>query len=257
VLDITDDALHALIRSYCRESGVRNLQKQIEKIMRKSAFKLVQTGAEDSKLTVDVASLPDYVGKPLFTSDRMYETTPPGVVCGLAWTAMGGSTLYIESAVVSEAKKAGLEVTGSLGDVMKESVRIAHSFARQLLHELEPGSEFLEKNQLHLHVPEGATPKDGPSAGCTLVTAMLSLARGVPVRPDLAMTGELSLTGKILPVGGIKEKTIAAKRAGIKVISLPEENRKDFDDLPDFIRADIEVHFVKHYRDILPIAFPS
>jgi len=257
VLDITDDALHALIRSYCRESGVRNLQKQIEKIMRKSAFKLVQTGAEDSKLTVDVASLPDYVGKPLFTSDRMYETTPPGVVCGLAWTAMGGSTLYIESAVVSEAKKAGLEVTGSLGDVMKESVRIAHSFARQLLQELEPGSEFLEKNQLHLHVPEGATPKDGPSAGCTLVTAMLSLARGVPVRPDLAMTGELSLTGKILPVGGIKEKTIAAKRAGIKVISLPEENRKDFDDLPDFIRADIEVHFVKHYRDILPIAFPS
>ncbi|XP_037082608.1 lon protease homolog, mitochondrial-like [Pollicipes pollicipes] len=255
LVDITDGALGTLIRSYCRESGVRNLQKQIEKIMRKSAFKLVKESPD--QLTVDTASLPDFVGKPLFASDRMYDETPPGVVCGLAWTAMGGSTLYIESSSVGESKRGSIEATGRLGEVMKESVQIAHSYAKKLLQELEPDNDFLERTRVHLHIPEGATPKDGPSAGCTLVTALLSLARGRPVRPDLAMTGELSLTGKILPVGGIKEKTIAAKRAGIKAISLPEENRKDFDDLPGFIKEGVEVHFVKHYTDILPIAFPS
>ncbi|KAF0306415.1 Lon protease, mitochondrial [Amphibalanus amphitrite] len=252
---ITDGALGTLIRSYCRESGVRNLQKQIEKIMRKAAFKLVKEDAET--LTVDTTSLTEYVGKPIFTSDRMYQQTPPGVVCGLAWTAMGGSTLYIESSAVGESKRGAFEATGRLGDVMKESIQIAHSYCKKLLTSLEPGNTFLDTNRVHLHIPEGATPKDGPSAGCTLVTALLSLARDQPVRQDLAMTGELSLTGKILPVGGIKEKVIAAKRADIKIICLPEENRKDFDDLPHFIREGIEVHFVSHYTDILPIAFPS
>lgn len=197
----------------------------------------------------------------------MYVETPPGVVMGLAWTAMGGSTLFIETALLrpptTKADDSGAEsegtltLTGHLGDVMKESAKIAHSFAKAFLSELEPSNRTLQKASIHLHVPEGATPKDGPSAGCTMVTALLSLALNKPVRQNFALTGELSLTGKVLPVGGIKEKIIAAKRVGVDVIALPEENRKDFSDLPDFIRQDLSVHFVTHYKDIYEIAFNS
>uniref|UniRef100_A0A3Q2PI72 Lon peptidase 1, mitochondrial n=1 Tax=Fundulus heteroclitus TaxID=8078 RepID=A0A3Q2PI72_FUNHE len=258
---ISSDALGLLIRQYCRESGVRNLQKQIEKVFRKVAFHIV-SGAQDS-VAVTPENLADYVGKPIFTVDRMYDITPPGVVMGLAWTALGGSTLFIETSLRrplegAEPKGEGsLEVTGQLGDVMKESAKIASTFARAFLMTKEPGNNFLVNSHLHLHVPEGATPKDGPSAGCTIVTALLSLATNRPVRQNAAMTGEVSLTGKILPVGGIKEKTIAARRAGVTCIILPAENRKDFSDLPDYIREGLEVHFVDHYSQIYPIVFPQ
>uniref|UniRef100_A0A8C9FGK1 Lon protease homolog, mitochondrial n=1 Tax=Pavo cristatus TaxID=9049 RepID=A0A8C9FGK1_PAVCR len=256
---ITSDVLTVLIKQYCRESGVRNLQKQVEKVLRKSAYKIVSGEAETVQVTPE--NLQDFVGKPIFTVDRMYETTPPGVVMGLAWTAMGGSTLFVETSLKrpkdEEGKDGSLEVTGQLGDVMKESAKIAYTFARAFLMQKEPNNDFLMSSHIHLHVPEGATPKDGPSAGCTIVTALLSLAMNCPVRQNVAMTGEVSLTGKILPVGGIKEKTIAAKRAGVTCIILPSENKKDYYDLAGFITEGLEVHFVEHYKEVFDIAFPE
>uniref|UniRef100_A0A667WSQ5 Lon protease homolog, mitochondrial n=1 Tax=Myripristis murdjan TaxID=586833 RepID=A0A667WSQ5_9TELE len=259
---ISPEALGLLIKQYCRESGVRNLQKQVEKVFRKVAFRIVSS--QETAVTVTPDNLQDYVGKPLFTVDRMYDVTPPGVVMGLAWTALGGSTLFIETSLrrprgkaVDKEGEGSLEVTGQLGDVMKESAKIALTFAKAFLMKQEPENNFLVNSHLHLHVPEGATPKDGPSAGCTIVTALLSLATNQPVRQNVAMTGEVSLTGKILPVGGIKEKTIAASRAGVTCIILPAENRKDFSDLPDYITQGLEVHFVDHYSQLYPIVFPE
>lgn len=195
-IEILDSTLSTLIKNYCRESGVRNLQKQIEKIVRKVAFKIVKKDIEN--MTVTPESLGELLGKPIFTHDRMYEQTPVGVVMGLAWTAMGGSALYIETAkrklltqkTESDAPPAdgSLEVTGHLGDVMKESARISLTVARNFLKQKFADNNFLESNHIHLHVPEGATPKDGPSAGVTIVTALLSLARNVPVKQDVAMT---------------------------------------------------------------------
>ncbi|XP_041086688.1 lon protease homolog, mitochondrial [Polyodon spathula] len=260
---ITQEALSVLIKQYCRESGVRNLQKQVEKVFRKSAYRIVKGEASSVQVTAD--NLVDFVGKPIFTVDRMYDITPPGVVMGLAWTAMGGSTLFIETSLrrprsrkdPEGAKEGSLEVTGQLGDVMKESAKIAFTFARAFLMQEQPDNDVLVSSHIHLHVPEGATPKDGPSAGCTIVTALLSLAMNTPARQNVAMTGEVSLTGKILPVGGIKEKTIAARRAGVTCILLPAENQKDFSDLPAFITEGLEVHFVEHYSETYNIIFPK
>ncbi|XP_046997376.1 lon protease homolog, mitochondrial-like [Schistocerca americana] len=257
-ITLEDSSLNTLIKSYCRESGVRNLQKYIEKVLRKVAFKIVRKEAE--KVNVTPENLAEFVGKPVFTHDRLYDVTPPGVVMGLAWTAMGGSTLFIETMTRRPPDTDGegsLELTGHLGDVMKESARIALTVARHFVANDEAAKKFLNSSHLHLHVPEGATPKDGPSAGCTIVTALISLAKNTPVRQDVAMTGEVSLTGKILPVGGIKEKTIAAKRAGVKCIILPDENKKDFNDLAKYITDGLEVHFVNHYKDVFPIVFPE
>lgn len=210
-ISVQDNALTTLIKFYCRESGVRGLQKHIEKIHRKVAFKLAKKEAE--KVDITENNLQDFVGKPVFTHDRMYDITPPGVVMGLAWTAMGGSTLFIESTIrkPSSGKKfeGTFEVTGHLGDVMKESIHIAMTVARNYLKREDSTNTFLYDSHLHIHVPEGATPKDGPSAGVTIATALLSLARDQAIRQNIAMTGELSLTGKVLPVGGIKEKIIA------------------------------------------------
>lgn len=262
-ISIQDESLNTLIKAYCRESGVRNLQKHIEKVTRKVAFKVVKK--ESKIVVVTPENLQDFVGKPMFTHDRLYEVTPPGVVMGLAWTAMGGSTLFIETALrkfpaenaKSDKSEGSLELTGHLGDVMKESARIALTVARNHLKLEEPDNRFLLQNHIHLHVPEGSTPKDGPSAGATIVTALLSLAKDQPIRQNVAMTGEVSLNGKIIPVGGIKEKTIAAKRVGVDCIILPEENKKDFNDLPKYITEGLEVHFVNHYRDVYKIVFPT
>lgn len=256
---ITEDALQKLIKSYCRESGVRNLQKHIEKILRACAYNIINEKAGKIEVTAD--TLQKYVGKPLFTHDRLYENTPPGVVMGLAWTAMGGSTLYIETILCrpfEEDKSDGsIQLTGHLGDVMKESANIAYSFAKSFLLKEKPTNTFLQKANIHLHVPEGAVPKDGPSAGCTMVSALISLALNQPINKNIAMTGEVSLTGKILPVGGIKEKTIAARRVGVTSIILPEENRKDFFDLPSYITEGLEVHFVEHYKTIYDLLFSN
>eukprot|EP00252_Welwitschia_mirabilis_P014034 TRINITY_DN31058_c0_g1_i1.p1 TRINITY_DN31058_c0_g1~~TRINITY_DN31058_c0_g1_i1.p1 ORF type:complete len:1021 (-),score=243.25 TRINITY_DN31058_c0_g1_i1:285-3347(-) len=369
-VELTDDALLALIESYCREAGVRNLQKHIEKIYRKVALQIVRQGAssmatvetssqeqrsseskdvvkaenailEDSnkkqgsssesdvqnsdndekhgilaeqdmskeskstadvetahkgdelstrpddnavdsakqleisvnserkeitgdaeaassteKITISTENLADYVGKPRFRGERIYDQTPVGVVMGLAWTAMGGSTLYIETSCIEQGEgKGALQLTGQLGDVMKESALIAHTVARSFLAEKEPDNQFLANSKLHLHVPEGATPKDGPSAGCTMITSMLSLAMKKPVKKDVAMTGEVTLTRKVLPIGGVKEKSVAAKRTGIKHIIFPAENKRDFEELAENVKEGFEVHFVDTFDEIFDIAF--
>jgi len=263
---VSTDALNALIRGYARESGVRNLQKKIEKIYRKAAFQIVRDDSSAIHVTED--NLQEFVGNPIFTSDRMYESTPPGVIMGLAWTSMGGSALYIETIATStstgtDADGGGgggggvsFKVTGNLGDVMKESASLSSTFAKHFLSTIEPDNAFFTAaKQINMHVPEGATPKDGPSAGITIATALLSLALGKPVRPDMAMTGELSLTGKVMRVGGIKEKILAAKRAAVTTIIMPDGCLTDYTDLPDQVKEGIDVHFVKEYHEVYDIAF--
>jgi len=263
-LSIGDDAILSLIKGYCRESGVRSLQKHIEQVYRKSAMKIVTQ--PDIKIEVTPDNLIDFVGKPKFLNQRLYDTTPPGVVMGLAWTAMGGTQLYIETVQVgsSSSGKRGakhsapagkLTITGQLGDVMTESATIAHTVAKSYLAKVEPKNDFFQRADIHLHVPEGATPKDGPSAGITIVTALLSLATNTPAKPNIAMTGEVSLHGKVLAVGGIKEKIIAAQRAGVQTIILPANCKRDYDDVPDFIRDAIDVHFVEHYSEVFSLVF--
>lgn len=275
-VDFSKDALRYIINGYARESGVRNLENQIKKILRKVAMKLISEqetktaikveGNTKKKLPVKPVAFPEsyrvtpgnlkeYLGKPIFTSERFYERTPVGVCTGLAWTSMGGATLYIETIKVM-AEKTGMKLTGQAGNVMKESSEIAWSFLHSALHKYAPKSSFFEKTQVHIHIPEGATPKDGPSAGITMTTALLSLLMNVPVLDDLGMTGEITLTGCILPVGGIKEKFVAARRSGLKVLILPKDNLRDYDELPEYIKKGIEVHFVEHYDEVFPIAFP-
>ena len=271
---LTDDqvvleeaALKSLITGYCREAGVRNLGQHIEKILRKVALKVVRGDAATPEV-VSADSLSDLVGKPVFSSDKMYERTPPGVVMGLAWTSMGGSTLYIESTNTYggprwlEGGKEELSVgriasTGQLGDVMNESLTIAHAYATRYLNQMAPDNVTLQTDDLQVHVPEGSTPKDGPSAGVTMVTALLSLAMDVPVVTDVAMTGELSLTGKVLAIGGVKEKVIAARRSNVTQIILPEACRKDWEELPDSVTEGMTFHFVSQYDEVFAVCFPG
>lgn len=283
---LTQDAIEELIKSYCREAGVRNLKKQIEKVYRKSALKIVQDLGEEAlpesealteegkaalkeseqegkkeeatseaseKETVEQPRKPlkvpehvhvrigkdnlkDYVGPPIFTSDRLYEVTPPGVTMGLAWTQLGGAAMYVEAILQASLKpssRPSLEITGNLKPVMKESSSIAYSFAKSLMAREFPDNHFLEKAKIHVHVPEGAVQKDGPSAGITMATSLLSLALDTPVDPTVAMTGELTLTGKVLRIGGLREKTVAARRAGCKMIIFPQDNMSDWLELPE------------------------
>ncbi|KAK1294150.1 hypothetical protein QJS10_CPA16g01647 [Acorus calamus] len=218
----------------------------------------IETNKVIEKVIVDVSNLSDFVGKPVFHADRIYEQTPIGVVMGLAWTAMGGSTLYIETTLIEQVEgKGDLHLTGRLGGVMKESAMIAHTVCRAVLLKKEPDNRFFANSKLHLHVPAGSTQKDGPSAGCTMITSMLSLAMKKPVRKDLAMTGEVTLMGRILPIGGVKEKTIAARRSGVKKIIFPSANKRDYEELPTNVKEGLEVHFVDDYSQIFNLAFES
>lgn len=280
------EAIEELINKYCRESGVRNLKKQIEKVFRKSALNIIRdlgeevfpeekaltsegkAAQEESKkdetdvkytsenidkettpkprqplevpdsvsVRIDRENLKDFVGPPVFRSDRLYETTPPGVAMGLAWTSMGGAALYVESileSVLNAASRPGLERTGNLKMVMKESAIIAYSFAKSVLAKQFPENKFFDKAKVHLHCPEGAVQKDGPSAGITMATSLLSLALDKPLEPTIAMTGELTVTGKVLRIGGLREKTVAARRAGAKTIIFPADNTSDWLELPE------------------------
>ena len=272
---ISKDAIETLARWYCREAGVRNLSKHIEKITRKLALQLVAEG-EGAELTpkasrksetwtVTEDNLKDYVGKPIFTSERLYDKDPlpHGIVMGLAYTSMGGSALYIETQGIKrglneDGKPRGggtLKATGKLGDVMMESTQIAYTVARARLADIDEKNHFFDNNDIHMHVPEGATPKDGPSAGITMVTSMLSLALNKSVRNDIAMTGETSLTGKVLPVGGIKEKIMGGRRSGIKTIILPMSNQRDYDEIPDYLKEGLEVHFADDFDKVYEVVF--
>lgn len=212
---------------------------------------------EEPLLIVKKDDLKDYVGHPPYPSDKIYRNeTPLGVVTGLAWTSSGGATLYIEAASIEKGEgKGSLKATGQLGDVMRESSTIAHTYARKFLEDKIKDDAFFANHALHVHVPAGATPKDGPSAGCALVTALLSLAMGKPVRPELAMTGEITLTGKVLPIGGVKEKALAAKRSEIKHVIFPEGNKRDWEDLTEDVKEGLTPHFVQDYDEVFKIAF--
>lgn len=256
-VSFTTPALRSLINGYARESGVRSLENNIKKILRKAAMKIVKAQQQKKKaqpVRVTQELLEEYLGKPIFTSDRFYEVTPVGVATGLAWTSLGGATLYVE-AIKVPADKTDMVLTGQVGDVMKESSQIAWSYLHGALHKYAPGYTFFDNSQVHLHIPEGATPKDGPSAGVTMVSAMLSLILEEPVRDDVGMTGELTLTGRVLGIGGLKEKLIAAKRSRLTTLIFPAENQRDFDELPDYLKEGIEVHFVDHYDEVFDIAF--
>ncbi len=258
-------AIKEIINGYAREAGVRNLENNLKKILRKVAVKIVKGLQKKSKPEVETAekrfaisesNLKDYLGKPIFTSDRFYEQTPPGVCMGLAWTSHGGATLYVETIKIP-AEKTEMKLTGQAGDVMKESSQIAWSYLHSKKEKYAPGIPFFEKSQVHVHIPEGATPKDGPSAGITMVTSLVSLLKNQPVLENLGMTGEVTLTGKVLGIGGLKEKLIAARRSKVKVLVFPKDNQRDYDELPKYLKKGLKVHFVEHYDEVFRVAFPS
>ena len=331
-VQLAKEAIEELINKYCRESGVRNLKKQIEKVYRKSALKIIQDIGEDVvseekaltdegkaameeakkdesdvketptnieqettekprvalkvpdsvHVNIDRTNLKDYVGPPVFTSDRLYDSTPPGVAMGLAWTSMGGAALYVESILenaLTHSSRPGLDHTGNLKNVMKESTRIAYSFAKAVMAKDFPENKFFEHAKVHLHCPEGAVQKDGPSAGITMASALLSLAFNKSLDPTVAMTGELTVTGKVLRIGGLREKTVAARRAGAKTIIFPADNTSDWLELPEVssiihssscrhwddrtdtrqqnIKEGIEGHAASWYQDVFDLVFPG
>ena len=256
---IDDNTLREVIDGYAREAGVRNLEKQLKKMMRKAARQIVtERGKENPKTEVQInkEDLKEYLGKRSFTEEQAFTEPKVGVVMGLAYTALGGATLHIEARSIFN-KNGGLKQTGQLGDVMKESAEIAYSYVRSLLQNDPDAKEFFEEKMIHLHVPAGATPKDGPSAGITMACALTSLIFDTPLKAGLAMTGELTLTGVVLPIGGVKEKTIAARRAKISELVFPADNQEDFEDLDDSVREGITAHFVKKLEDVLAIGFPN
>ena len=246
--------LREIIDGYAREAGVRSLENNLKKLLRKTARKFVEEEIDQVKISKD--DLPDMLGRKTFAEESRYKKPKIGVITGLAYTSVGGATLFIEASNV-EAKNPGFKQTGQLGDVMVESTEIAYTFIRSLGSNDERIKNFFAQNFVHLHVPAGATPKDGPSAGITMACALQSLVAQEAVIPNLAMTGELTLTGLVMPIGGVKEKTIAAKRAGITQLIFPAENKKDFDDLDESIIGKITPYFVKTFAEVLPICFPN
>jgi ATP-dependent Lon protease len=249
-LKINDAGLKYVIDSYCREAGVRSLEKQLARIMRKSIVTLLGDDAE--KLRVGKKDIDTLLGQPPFQPDKPLRGV--GVATGLAWTTMGGATLTFESSQVHTLNR-GFKLTGQLGDVMKESAEIAYSYVVAHLKDYGCDLDFFDMSMVHLHVPAGATPKDGPSAGVTMATALVSLARKERIKRNLAMTGELTLTGQVLPVGGIREKVIAARRIRIMELILPHANRRDFEELPDYLREGINVHFARSFREVFDYVF--
>jgi len=245
--NLPDESVRSIITSYTRESGVRELERKIAKLLRKLAVEIVENKKEFIDVTVD--EVPTFLDAPIYSYDEIEEKSQVGVVMGLAWTSVGGTTLNIE--VAKLAGKGKLVLTGQLGDVMKESAKAGMSYIRSIADNYKLDADFHEKMDIHIHIPEGATPKDGPSAGITMATAVISAITGIPVRNDIAMTGEITLRGRVLPIGGLKEKTLAAERAGIKKILFPFENIKDLKEVPDSVKENVELVPVKTMDEVL------
>lgn len=252
-VEITDDGLKAIIRNYTREAGLRRLEKAIARVTRKITLRFAES--EDEKIVVSPDALSEMLGPEIFQQEQMRKNVPAGVVTGLAWTEAGGDVLYIESALLPSGK--GLTLTGQLGEVMQESAKIAQSYIWSHAADLGVDPEKIKENGVHLHVPAGGIPKDGPSAGVTMTSAMASLYSGLPARSDIAMTGEVTLAGLVLPIGGVKEKVLAARRAGINRVILPQGNKKDLRDLPDHVRQEMQFHFVDRVEEVLSIVIPG
>lgn len=253
-IKFTDEALKLLVDKYAREAGVRNLEKNIRKIIRKATLKLAEN--EEVEFEISKELVDSYLGKPIFTTEKLYKKQIPGVVLGLAYTSLGGATLYIEATGI-KGKSSGFKQTGQLGDVMKESSEIAYSFIRSRICDIKDCRDYFDNHLIHLHVPAGATPKDGPSAGITMALALYSLATDKAVKNGIAMTGELTLTGKVLPIGGVREKTIGARRVGIKELIFPIDNKRDYEELPEYIKEGITVHFADYFDDVLKVAIEA
>lgn len=250
----TNGALLEIAQEYAREAGVRNYEKSLDKIHRKIVLELLEEEIENTVITLDSGDLFKYLGKPVFDESQIKKASVAGTAIGLAWTSMGGDTLLIES--TSFAGKGGLVLTGQMGDVMKESSQIAFNWARKYVIEKKiKKPDWFDKNIVHLHIPEGATPKDGPSAGITMATTFISLLKGKTIKPNLAMTGELSLTGQVLPIGGLREKTVAAKRNKIKTIIIPKANERDLEDIPENVKKGIKFIPVSRVEEVIEEAF--
>jgi ATP-dependent Lon protease len=246
--------LLAIADGYAREAGVRNFEKALDRIHRKIARRSFLEGI-DRPVSVNPEDLSDYLGKPPFEGLQIEKATRPGNALGLAWTPLGGEVLVIEA--VSNPGTAGLKLTGKMGEVMQESANIAYTYVRHMAEHLDVEPAAFDKNLIHLHIPAGATPKDGPSAGITMASCLLSLVTGRRIKPSLAMTGELSLTGKVLPIGGLKEKTIAAKRNKIRDVIIPDDNGPDLDEIPEHVRKGITFHRVRSMDEVVEIIFPA
>ncbi len=251
--ELTDEALVRLIRGFTREAGVRNLDRKLSTILRK-VLRARTEQKRKRKIVIESGSLEKYLGNEYIEPPKRLMEAPPGVVTGLAWTPNGGDVLFIESVAIAGQK--GFILTGQLGDVMKESARASLSFVQSRSRALGIPRDFFIRHEVHIHVPSGAIPKDGPSAGITMASAIASLATGIPVPATIAMTGEIALSGRVLPVGGIKEKLIGAREAGIREVFIPVDNEKDLEDIPPEVRKDLKVHTVVHMDDLLKRLFP-
>jgi len=247
----TDAAIKSIIREYTREAGLRNLEREIANICRKIATKVAE--GRGGPFRIGTKEVRKFLGPKKFYSETAERITEPGIATGLAWTMAGGDILFIESIKMKGGQK-GLILTGQLGDVMKESAHAAFSYFRARAAEFGIDEDFFKKYDIHIHVPEGAVPKDGPSAGIAIATSLASLLTGRPVRHDVAMTGEITLRGKVLPVGGIKEKVLAAQRAGIKTVILPKWNEKDLEEIPPNIRRKLDFKFVEKIDEVINLA---
>lgn len=250
-IEFSDDAIRKIIREYTREAGVRNLEREIASIIRRVA-KGIAEGSITEKVIVKVEDVPKYLGPEKYTYGMKGEKDEVGVATGLAWTEAGGDILFVEALVVEG--KGNLILTGKLGEVMQESAKTALSYVRSKLKELNVSYELLEKSDIHVHVPSGAIPKDGPSAGVTIATAIASALTRRPVKKDIGMTGEITLRGKVLPVGGIREKVLAAHRAGLTAVIMPKENKKDLEEIPEEVKKEITFYFVEHADEVLNLA---
>jgi ATP-dependent Lon protease len=245
-----DGALRRIALEYTREAGVRNLEREIANICRGVARRVAE--GKGALTIVEAADVPSYLGPIKFFSEVAERTSEPGVATGLAWTQAGGDILFVEATRMKGRK--GFSLTGQLGDVMKESAQAALSYVRAKAKALKIPEDFFDHSDIHIHVPAGAIPKDGPSAGVTMFTALTSLLTGRPVRSNVAMTGEITLRGLVLPVGGIKEKVLAAKRAGIDTVILPSRNEKDLEEVPEQVKKDMKFHFVQRMDEVIHLA---
>jgi ATP-dependent Lon protease len=248
--EVSDEAIQEIVRTYTREAGVRNLERELAKLTRKAVTKIVKGDADKVSVTPD--NLDDFLGVKKFRYGLAEEENQVGVVTGLAWTSVGGDLLHIEG--LKLPGKGRMKTTGKLGDVMKESIDAASSYVRSISPQIGVKPTVFDKIDIHVHVPDGATPKDGPSAGLAMVTSIVSVLTGIPVRKDIAMTGEVSLRGNAMPIGGLKEKLLAALRGGIKTVLIPQENEKDLADIPDNVKDGLEIIAVKHVSEVLKLA---
>jgi len=251
VVKFADEAVQTIINRYTREAGVRNLEREISSVCRKVARKVVVEGAGFSE-EISASKVTEYLGVPRYRSTEAEEQNEIGIATGLAWTEVGGEILVTEATLMPG--KGTLMLTGKLGDVMQESARAAMSWVRSQAEEFGLAKDFNRKHDVHIHVPEGAIPKDGPSAGITIATALVSALVRVPTRREVAMTGEITLRGKVLPIGGVKEKVLAAHRAGMKTIIVPKDNEKDLADIPKSVMDVLEIHLVREMGEVLKIA---